>query len=81
MLDDWGMSMECETLLIRIDATVLKAVRILAEKEGRVVDSIVEEALGDFLAKHEVGKADGSAMAAYLTSHERFGKLYRKLAE
>jgi hypothetical protein len=52
----------------------------LTGKETDEADqALVEEALSDLVEKHR--KAHPHVMAAYLGSHEKFGSLYKKLAE
>jgi hypothetical protein len=60
---------------------VLRKVRKLAQQEGRRLRVLVEEALTDLIDKRMGGKPRTLVMAAYLSSIERFGTLYRKLAE
>lgn len=69
-----------EKFATQVDAKTLAAVRRLAEKEGRQLQSVVEEALIDLLEKRRVGKPRAHVMSAYQRSHESFGELYKKLA-
>ncbi len=62
-------------------AELLAAVRDLAEKEGRQLQSLVDEAFEDLVAKHRNGRPRPHVLGAYLTSHERYDGLYKKLAE
>ena len=59
----------------------LKAVQDLARKEGRQFQSLVDEAFSDLVEKHRRGRPDPDFMAAYLASVEKYGPLYKKLAE
>ena len=54
---------------------------ILAEKEGRQLQSLMDEALADLIDKHNNVKPRPHVMGAYLASHEKYGSLYKKLAE
>ena len=65
----------------QVDAELIEAVRSLAHKEGRQVQSLIDEALSDLIEKRRLGKPRGHVMAAYRSSVERYGKLYKKLAE
>ena len=63
------------------DPGILSAVRTLAHDEGRQLQALVEEALSDLVEKHRKAHPRPHVMAAYLGSHEKFGSLYKKLAE
>jgi hypothetical protein len=56
-------------------------VRSLAEKEGRQLQALVDEALSDLLEKRKKATPRAHVMGAYLASHDKFGSLYKKLAE
>ena len=60
---------------------LLTAVRELAEKEGRQLQSLVDEAFEDLIEKHRNGRPRAQVIGAYLASHERFAGLYKKLAK
>jgi hypothetical protein len=70
-----------EQFAAEINSEILAGIRDLAQKEGRPVDALVEEALADVIEKHRMVAPRPGVMAAYLTSHERFATLYKKLAE
>lgn len=65
----------------QVDPELIEAVRGLAREEGRQVQALVDEALADLIEKRRLGKPRKHVMTAYLSSHQRFGKLYKKLAE
>ena len=65
----------------QVDTDLLEAVRGLAKLEGRQVQSLVDEALLDLVEKRRTGRPRKFVMAAYKESVERYGKLYKKLAE
>ena len=69
-----------EKFATQVNAKTLAAVRRIAEKEGRQLQSVVEEALIDLLEKRRLGKPRAHVMTAYQRSHEPFGELYKKLA-
>jgi len=41
----------------------------------------VDEALADLIEKHKNAKPRAHVMGAYLASHEKYGPLYKKLAQ
>jgi len=65
----------------QVNPEILLAVRALAEEEGRQLQSLVDEALADLIEKRKNAAPRPHVMAAYLASHEKFGPLYKKLAE
>jgi len=70
-----------EKFATQVDAKILRKVRKLAEREGRQLQVLVEEALTDLIEKRIGDKPRASIMTAYLSSIERYGPLYKKLAE
>lgn len=69
-----------EKFATQVNSKTLAAVRRVAEKEGRQLQSIVEEALTDLLEKRRLGKPRSHVMSAYQRSHGPFAELYKKLA-
>lgn len=55
--------------------------RSLADKEGRQLQALVDEALADLIEKRKKATSRAHVMGAYLASHEKYGPLYKKLAE
>ena len=53
----------------------------LAEKEGRQLQALVDEALADLIEKRKKATPRSHVMGAYLASHEKYRPLYKKLAE
>jgi predicted transcriptional regulator len=70
-----------EKFATQINPELLSAVRRLAEKEGRQLQVLVEEALADLIEKRQTGEPRAHVMKAYLASHERYAPFYKKLAE
>jgi hypothetical protein len=70
-----------EKFATQVNSEILAALRALAEKEGRQLQALVDEALADLIEKHKNSRPRPHVMAAYLGSHEKFGSLYKKLAE
>jgi hypothetical protein len=75
------MSQPREKFATQVNAEILSAVRTLADTEGRQLQVLVEEALADLLEKRKKAKPRAHVMGAYLASHEKYGPLYKKLAE
>ncbi|MBV9998486.1 MAG: hypothetical protein JO015_05155 [Verrucomicrobia bacterium] len=73
--------MSREKFATQVDTAILTAVRALAHDEGRQIQALVDEALADLIEKHRKARPRPHVMAAYLGSHEKFGSLYKKLAE
>ena len=65
----------------QVNTEVLSTVRSLAEKEGRQLQSLVDEAFADLIEKRGKSKPRPQVMGLYLASHEKYGPLYKKLAE
>ena len=52
-----------------------------SEKEGRQLQALVDEAFADLIEKRKNSTPRSHVMGAYLASHEKYGPLYKKLAE
>ena len=70
-----------EKFATQVDSEILAAVRDLAKNEGRQIQALVDEALADLIDKHNGTRPRAHVMAAYQGSHQRYGGLYKKLAE
>lgn len=70
-----------EKFATQVNSEILTAVRALAQKEGRQLQALVDEALADLIEKRKNTRPRPEVMAAYLGSHEKFGELYKKLAK
>ena len=70
-----------EKFATQVDPQILSAVRDLAKSEGRQLQSLIDEALGDLIEKHKSVRPRAGVMAVYQTSHAKFAPLYKKLAE
>ena len=70
-----------EKFATQVNSEILAALRTLAKSEGRQLQALVDEALADLLEKRRLGRPRAQVMAAYQASHEKFGPLYKKLAE
>ena len=60
---------------------ILNAMKELAQREGRKMHSILDEALSDYLVKKGVLKPKGNAMNNFTQSLNQFDALYQKLAK
>jgi len=65
----------------QVDTELLDAVKGIAKEEGRQVQSLVDEALADLVEKRRLARPRAHVMATYRSSVDRFGRLYKKLAE
>lgn len=75
------MSQTREKFATQVNSEILAAVRQLADQEGRQLQALVDEALADLIGKRKNAAPRAQVMGAYLASHEKFGPLYKKLAE
>ena len=78
---DKNMSQTREKFATQVSSEILSAVRTLAQNEGRQLQALVDEALADLIEKHKQARPRAHVMGAYLASHEKYGPLYKKLAE
>ncbi len=75
------MSQHRAKFATQVDSEILLAVRTLAEKEGRQLQALVDEAFADLIEKRKNASPRPRVMDTYLASHEKYGSLYKKLAE
>ena len=75
------MSQTREKFATQVRSDILSAVRALADKEGRQLQALVDEAFTDLIEKRKMATPRAHVMGAYLASHEKYGPLYKKLAE
>ena len=75
------MSQVREKFATQVNSEILASVRTLAQKEGRQIQALVDEALADLIEKRKNTRPRPHVMAAYLASHEKYGELYKKLAK
>ena len=75
------MSATREKFATQVNSEILSAVRKLADKEGRQLQVLVEEALADLIEKRKKATPRVHVMGAYLASHDKYASLYKKLAE
>lgn len=60
---------------------VLAALREMADAQGRQFQSVLDEALRDYLDKHQQDRPRRHVMAAFASSLSEFDVLYRELAK
>lgn len=70
-----------EKFATQVNSEILSEVRTIAQNEGRQLQALIDEALADLIEKRKHGRPRPHVMAAYQGSHEKFGSLYKKLAE
>jgi len=75
------MSVTREKFATQVNSKILSAVRALADKEGRQIQALVDEALADLIEKRRNAVPRPHVMSAYLASHEKYAPLYKKLAK
>ena len=75
------MSTTREKFATQVNSEILAAVRTLAEKEGRQLQALVNEAFTDLIEKRKRTTPRAHVMGAYLASHEKYAPLYKKLAK
>jgi len=74
------MTIVREKFATQVNSEILTAVRTIAQSEGRQIQSLIDEALADFIEKRKNSKPRAHVMAAYEASHEEYAELYKKLA-
>jgi hypothetical protein len=65
----------------QVNSEILSSIRGIALSEGRQLQALIDEALADLIEKRKQGRPRDHVMRAYQNSHEKFGGLYKKLAE
>lgn len=70
-----------EKFATQVNSKVLAAVRALAHQEGRQLQALVDEAFTDLIEKRKRTTPRAHVMGSYLGSLEKYGQLYKKLAE
>lgn len=60
---------------------VLAALRQIAEAQGRQLQAVLDEALRDYIDRHQQERPRRHVMASFASSLEEFDSLYRELAK
>lgn len=63
------------------DPKVLDEVREIAAREGKQLQTVIDEALRDFIEKRKRGKPRPEVMTAFGESLAQYDSLYRELAK
>ena len=63
------------------DPHLLEGFKDLARKEGRQFQSLLDEAMREYLERKQTGRARRHVIAAYEESLVKFDKLYAELAK
>ncbi len=75
------MTKKREKFSTQMDSKLLKELKDLAKSEGRQIQSIVEEAVEEYVAENTGYKMHPEIKKAYARSIDRFDSLYEKLAK
>jgi predicted DNA-binding protein len=70
-----------EKFATQMDIELLAELRALAKAQGRQIQSVVEEAVEQYMHEHDGTKMRPAVKRAYERSIERFDPLYEKLAK
>lgn len=60
---------------------VLAALRQIAETQGRQFQAVLDEALRDYIERHQTERPRRHVMDAFASSRDEFDNLYRELAK
>jgi hypothetical protein len=63
------------------DPRILEEVREIAAREGKQLQTVIDEALRDFIDKRKRGKPRPEIMTAFGESLAQYDSLYRELAK
>lgn len=65
----------------QVECELLKTLKNMANKEGRRIQSLIDEALRDLLEKRNQEKPRTHVMERYQNSHKKYATLYERLAK
>lgn len=65
----------------QVDPKVLEEVRALAARDGKQLQTVIDEALRDFIEKRKRGKPRAEVLTAFGESLAEYDALYRELAK
>ena len=60
---------------------VLAALRLIAENQGRQLQVVLDEALRDYIDRHQTERPRRHVMASFASSLDEFHSLYSELAK
>jgi len=70
-----------EKFATQVDSALLADLRSLAKSEGRQLQSLVEEAIGNLLQQRSGAEISPDILRAYQSTVERYASVYEKLAK
>jgi len=65
----------------QVDPHALEELKEVAKREGRQLQSLVDEAVHDVIEKHKAARPRPEVMALHRASMNRYSAVYKKLAE
>jgi len=65
----------------QVDPEALEELKSVAKREGRQLQTLVDEAVRDVIEKHKAAKPRAHVMALHRASMDRYAAVYKKLAE
>lgn len=75
------MAIAFQKFATQADPEVLEEVRAIAAREGKQLQSVIDEALRDFIDKRKRGKPRPEVLTALGESLAEYDALYRELAK
>lgn len=75
------MTTQREKFSSQADPEILAAARELAQKQGRRFQSVLEEALTEYLERNQLDRPRAHVLEAFGLSMDQFDDLYQKLAQ
>lgn len=75
------MTTKREKFSSQADEEILSAARNLAQSQGRQFQSILEDALLEYVERHQTERPRAHVMEAFGLSMQEFDELYQKLAQ
>jgi predicted transcriptional regulator len=75
------MTTKREKFSSQADEEILASARNLAQSQGRQFQSILEDALAEYVERHQTERPRAHVMEAFGLSMEEFDELYQKLAQ
>lgn len=75
------MTTDREKFSSQADPKVLAKLRHVADKEGRQFQSVLEDALVEYLERHQTERPRAHVLEAFGMSMQEFDELYKNLAK
>jgi len=72
---------DCVTFSSQAAPEVLSALRQIADSQGRQFQAVLDEALRDYIDRHQKAHPRRHVMASFASSLDEFDTLYRELAK